>query len=252
MTDSARSPLHPRPHVIASATGSTAPPPPGGTIRLESLHNIARLREIAAEERPPGMTTVWTDAVDDLITGRSAATVSGVDLVSLRSDCDVLREIVNRRGETALGAIDTTPGSERVGLAAAWTVAVSEQVVARNSHVTVIVSATDGLVVDIDTTTPGGADRLTVEEVAVHDDGRVDLVGSAASHTLPAEASAPLTWLVPGARNYRIRHVPEVIVWAPTFTQLPELCLDAVGAGFDITLALDTSKPAPDTGSEKI
>ena len=130
-----------------------------------------------------------------------------------------VRSMINQAGRLGFGAIDTTPGSSRTGLLRAWSCALGEHVLAADASCTVSIGR-DGLRVELGTGQPAISE---IQEVSFSGD-EASLVTPTDVHDLPSKAVAPLAWLIPEATSWRIRSVPESVVWADTFAGVADGC----------------------------
>ena len=208
------------------------------TCVLESLTNIRRLHDLVTERQPFDVGTVWYDSVGRLLAGDETCWVSPDDLRALHSDCYALREMVRQRNETGFGIVDATPGRDTRGFAQAWARPAAEVVVAQDAAMTILVSSEHGLVArrrpEGSAVTEGiiSSVRISVDTVSIEcgDD----------HWELPMAQAAPVTWLVPGSTHWRVREVPEVIIWAETFAELTDCCEEAQALARPIQLSKDS------------
>lgn len=130
-----------------------------------------------------------------------------------------VRSMINQAGRLGFGVIDTTPGSNRTGLLRAWSCALGGHVLAADPSCTVSIGH-DGLRVE-----PGAGQPAIseIQEVSFTGD-EVSLVTPNDVTDLPSTAVAPLAWLIPEATSWRIRSVPESVVWADTFAGVADGC----------------------------
>lgn len=233
------------------------------TTRLETVFNIVLLYELLDQLRPAGMGTTWSETVGGVIATGEPAVLEPANLDPFRADCEVMAHVIRERGATALGAIelkgegnDASP--PRTGLAAGWAIAERDRVVAADHAMSVVVAADGRLVArpssarrtGISRDDGGLTDEVTVGEVTtadgavVIDDPTVEDATFGTSTAVPARRARPLTWLVPGATSWRVREVPEVLIWAPTLSTLPDLIEEAAALQRRIRLSVDHPDPA--------
>lgn len=136
-----------------------------------------------------------------------------------------LRDAIADRGRTGFGFVDATPGRRRIGLARSWSSQDGPEILASDGVVTVSIASETGLSV---TVAPDPADvaaptrRVTgVTEVEIVGDG-VEIRSDTATLTIDLLRGRVLSWLMPGCTLWRVRRVPEVIVWAKTFAGIHE------------------------------
>jgi hypothetical protein len=139
-------------------------------------------------------------------------------------DLERLAAAVRRRDATGIGLVDTTPGSQRVGLARAWPAWGSDELLAACEGVEVHYRPATGLVLETGPADLRGADRgIDVAgpiERAICDGERWTITCGGEGRHLDHRAGRPLAWLVPNSTGWRVRRVPEVVTWARTFHRL--------------------------------
>jgi hypothetical protein len=170
------------------------------------------------------------------------------------ADClAVAHETVLARGETGWGFVNATPGRPTIGLARAWSPAGGSHVLAATAEVRVTIEREAGVCVHLDDPSDDrhrdhvvGVDEVLVEEDAVH------VIAASGRLELDHRQARPLAWVVPGAMRWRVRQVPEVLVWAKTFHRLALACEASIrGAvplelrvGFPIAATAPLDRPA--------
>lgn len=147
-----------------------------------------------------------------------------------------VRDAVRERGAEGFGFVDATGGAGRTGLARTWSGQRGSEVIAADDHLVVAMDPAAGLsateLLDDGTRTITAitqVDMLGDEVVVTTPDGDV---------RLPPEHARPLAWLVPGAGVWRVRRVPEVVVWARTFVAIEEACRYATVLGLPLRFTL--------------
>ena len=117
----------------------------------------------------------------------------------------------------------------------AWSSAGGRELLSAGSTMHVEADAHQGLCV---TSNDGPARSLTnVADVTLAGDV-VTVRGDEGIVDFHAEAAGPLITLVPGSTRWRVRPVPEVLVWAKTFHRLGQACLRAVAGDFTVHIHL--------------
>lgn len=150
------------------------------------------------------------------------------DLADCRVALSQLAKLVRTRNEHGFGVIDLTPGAERVGLAKAWSSWGTDEIVVAAEGLEVVLQPSTGLhlrvtTIDGSTTTLGPIDRVDFagERCRIFSD--TDAV------TVSLSQARALSWLVPGSTGWRVRRIPETVVWANTCAGLDECLTDAIG-----------------------
>lgn len=189
---------------------------------LDPRANLRKLTAIARDvaRELDLASTPLLDLVGD--ERRGARIIDGPDeLLRLATELERLRDAIRARGTSGYGFVDVTEGRSRVGLARAWSPAKGAELLAADASVRATMEPELGLRVEL----AGPTTRVLegVEEVAVRATG-VEVTHADGVDELPPESAVALTWIVPGAARWRVRRVPEVLVWARTFAGLPEGC----------------------------
>lgn len=188
---------------------------------LERLVAVAHEFEVSAPSTTllervldPGTTGPGGDVVHAMLDPDEAARLAAVT--------DSLRDAIADRGRKGWGFVDATPGRQRIGLVRAWSPQLGPETLAADRYVSARIDAEEGL-----TVTVFGSDGQVVERAtSVHE---VEIAGDhvevrAASGTVAVDllAGRVLSWLMPGCTTWRVRQVPEVLVWAKSFAGLQE------------------------------
>ncbi len=150
-----------------------------------------------------------------------------------------LAETIRERDAHGFGIVDRTPDTERVGLARAWPACGESEIVAADQHTEVRFQPDIGLVVATGT----GPDRVVIAAV---DDVRLDgntyiVSGSGLTISLDPGHGRPLSWLMPGSTEWRVRRIPEIVAWARTFGGLEEA--HRYASGLRLPLRLTRHRP---------
>ncbi len=163
---------------------------------------------------------------NDWVAGRPTA----VSDPALLADClSVAHETIVARAESGWGFVNATPGRPTIGLARAWSPGGGSHVLAATAEVRVTIERDAGVCVHLDD--PADDRRrdhvVGVNEVLVEDDG-VHVIAASGRMELDHRQARPLAWVVPGATRWRVRTIPEVLVWAKTFNRLALACQASV------------------------
>ncbi|HWL44752.1 MAG TPA: hypothetical protein VNQ73_17555 [Ilumatobacter sp.] len=192
------------------------------TFELDSLASLHRLTSVAGEFDGAAAAPLAELAAADFET-----VVEPARLAELVAALATVAAAVRHRGRSGFGVVDATPGSRRVGLVVAWSPdaspAATPEVLAADQYLAAELAA-DGVRL-----VPAGSAPLdAVAEVAVGE-RLVRVTHAAGTAEIAAEHGRPLAWLVPGAALWRVREVPEVVVWARTLAGV-EAAARAAGA----------------------
>lgn len=209
---------------------------------LEPLSSIRSLHAICDDILRPDERSVARTIGRILDTGEPQV-VPPDELPALVHACAKVRDAVAAREATGFGIVNATPGRTASGLALAWSSRGPERVFASDDHMEVRLSPLAGLVVrwgsgsDMQEVSPTSV-RLTADSMIV--------TAPAGDWELPHDEARPLAWLVPGATHWRVREIPEVIVWSKTFSELPDCCDYAADQGLPVELSAspETARPS--------
>ena len=161
----------------------------------------------------------------------AARVVEPDGLGPLQAALAAVNDAVRERGSLGYGVVDATEGVQRVGLAAAWSPGPTPELLAADEWMRVELDA-GGLRI-----CPAGGPALdAVSEVAITGE-RVRIAAATGVTELPLERTVPLGWLVPGAARWRVRSVPEVLVWARTLAGIEAAARYAVPRGLPVRFA---------------
>jgi hypothetical protein len=187
---------------------------------IERLVSAARQFEVSA---PHG--TLLERVLDPGTTGPAGdvihATLDPAEAQRLAAVIESLRDAIADRGHSGFGFVDATPGRRRVGLARAWSGQDGPETLVADHRVSVSIDPTHGLsVAAIDQR--GAVQQVRgVHEVEISGD-TVEARSADATLSLDLHSGRVLSWLMPGCTMWRVRQVPEVLVWARTFAGLVE------------------------------
>jgi hypothetical protein len=187
---------------------------------LERLVSAARQFEVSAPA-----ATLLEHILDPGTTGPAGdvvhATLDPNEAQRLAAVIESLRDAIADRGRSGFGFIDATPGRRRVGLARAWSGQDGAETLVADQRVSVAIDPVGGLsVAAIDQR--GAVQQVrAVNEVEISGD-TVEVRSPDATLSLDLHSGRVLSWLMPGCTKWRVRQVPEVLVWARTFAGLAE------------------------------
>jgi hypothetical protein len=215
---------------------------------LERLVSAAREFEVSAPSQTL-LERILRPATQGPSGDMVHAELSTDEAQRLAAVIESLRDAVADRGRGGFGFVDATPGRARSGLARAWSGQDGPEVLVADRHVSVAIDAADGLSVTASATavTLGDGDSgdgtagdvvslAAVQEVELGEAGVV-VRNDRTSITLDLHHGRVLSWLMPGCMRWRVRPVPEVLVWAKTFAGLVDSAELAVALDRPVTLS---------------
>jgi hypothetical protein len=192
---------------------------------LDPLASLERLVSAAREfETSAPSTTLLARVLDPRAAGPAGdvvhAALEPTQAHRLAVVIEALRDAIADRGRSGFGFVDATPGRHRVGLARAWSGQDGPEILVADRSVTVGIDPDEGL--SVSTHGVGAPRRIAgVAEVRITGD-RVEIRSQTDSMSLDLHAGRILSWLMPGCTMWRVRQVPEVLVWARTFAGVVE------------------------------
>jgi hypothetical protein len=186
---------------------------------LEDVSRVAALLEALVAQ--PEAVRIEPSSVPDLLTQLEAvrAAIAGV-------------------GREGTAIVDPTPPPRSAGgFSRTWTTPVEPELLAANTATGVLIDPVDGLVV-VDQTT--GLRRI-VDVVETDLRGEVVVVTNRSGETIELESAAarPLAWIVPTALRWKVRSIPEVVVWSALFARLPDALRVATTTDKVISFTID-------------
>lgn len=200
---------------------------------LDPLISVVRLIAAAAEfDSSSGSRRLGelAGAGTGIATG-AARVVEPDGLGPLQAALQTVSDAVRDRGALGFGVVDATEGVRRVGLVAAWAPGPTPELLAADEWMRVELDA-GGMRV-----CPAGHPALdAVSEVAITGE-RVRIAAATGTAELALDRTVPLGWLVPGAARWRVRQVPEVLVWARTLAGIEAAARYAVPRGLPVRFA---------------
>lgn len=204
---------------------------------LERLVSASRHFEVSAPSTTllervlgPGTTGPRGDVVHAVLAPGEATRLAGV--------LESLRDAIADRGRTGFGFIDATPGRQRVGLVRSWSGQDGPEILVADRRVVMSIDPELGLSVMVadDTLADEGARRIEgVTEVEIRGD-HVYVTSPGGDLTLDLHTGRVLGWWMPGCSRWRVRRVPEVLVWARTFAGIVECADYATAIGRPVLL----------------
>lgn len=197
-----------------------------------TLGSIRMLRELPEALRRHGvdLPAAVASSLDQLVAAEGPFAGSTLDLVELVALQDVVREFadqVRTSGATGVGLVETSPTVQRSGLLRSWTGAGQRLELARRGTATVRFVAGRMSVLYADDRSP----IVDVRSFELGIDGAVVTDPTGTEHVLDADATDALCAVAPEATAWRVRRVPEILVWAELLAGLQSACDAVRGSG---------------------
>jgi hypothetical protein len=188
------------------------------TWELGPLSNLPPLQRFAA-----GLADVPRVAalLGALVDRPETVRIEPSSVSDLSSQLEAVRAALAGQDREGAAIVDQTPRRRStVGFSRTWPTPVVPELLAANRRTAVVVDPTDGLVV-IDQLT---GDRRITDVVETDLRGEVVVVTNRRGDTIELEAAAarPLAWIVPSSLRWKVRPIPEVVVWSSVFSRLPD------------------------------
>jgi hypothetical protein len=194
--------------------------------RIDPIPDLVKLLDAGAEF---GIACpILTDVIADMaraveVPGHDdGVAVVGVEVVrSCSIEMGAIGDAVRTDGSQGFGFIDASVDRQVTGLARAWSPRSGREVVAADEHISVEMHPVDGLCVTV--LDSSGPRRLRHVDSVEHVADRIRVAAMDGGHgstvvDLDLAHARPLGWLMPHASRWRVRLVPEVVVWAQTFS----------------------------------
>jgi hypothetical protein len=202
---------------------------------LGPLTNLRTLQRIVA-----GMGDVprVVALLASLVARPEAARIEPSDVADLLTQLDAVRAAIAGDGRLGTAIVDQTPRRRStVGFSRTWTTPDEPELVAANTTTAVLLDPTDGLVV---VEQANGLRRIT-DVVETDLRGEVVVVTNRSGETIELEAAAarPLAWIVPASLRWKVRPIPEVVVWSGLFARLPDALRVAAATHEVISFTID-------------
>jgi hypothetical protein len=164
------------------------------------------------------------------------------DLVIQPSRAVLLPELIERARVLAAeveilssALVDTTEGSSGAGLLIGWPPSSKERLLARDDRSCVALHPTRRLCLEVYDGSSMIEQLTDLTEVVFH--GTSAIVRTAErSVEFDADQVRPLAWIALGARSYRVRRVPTVLVVANTIARLPDAARVSIEYGEELVL----------------
>ena len=194
---------------------------------LDPLSSLERLVAVAHEfEVSAPATTLLERVLDPGTTGPAGDVVHAMlapdEAQRLAAVTDALRDSIADRGRQGWGFVDATPGRQRIGLARAWSSQLGPETLVADRHLSARIEAESGLTVTVVDDDGAVTDRAeSVHEIEIIGD-RVEIRAAACTISTTLLTGRVLSWLMPGCTLWRVRKVPEVLVWAKSFAGFQE------------------------------
>ena len=174
-----------------------------------------------------------------LVAQPEAERIEPSTVTDLITQLEAVRAAIAGEGREGTAIVDQTPRRQSVvGFSRTWTTPAEPELLAANTTTAVLIDPTDGLVV-VERST--GARRIAgVIETDLR--GEVVVVTNRWGETVELEAAAarPLAWIVPAALRWKVRPIPEVVVWTGLFALLPDALRVAAATDAVISFTVDT------------
>ncbi len=204
---------------------------------LDPVHSFQRLfRSVvdAGAINEPSQRLAEKFALTSLATEESVLTPSRSVLVP--DLVERARSLAAEVETLGVGLVDTTEDAVAAGLLAGWPLSSTTKLLARDDHSCVMVHPSRRLCVEV-YDDDGNAIEQVNDLTEVVFEGMCAIVRTAERTVeFDADRVRPLAWIALGARSYRVRRVPEVIVAARTIARLPEAARYAIEHGEDLVL----------------
>ena len=199
----------------------------------ESSHTLGSIRML--RELPEALRRHDVDVPDtvaaslqQLVMAEGSFDGCSLDLVELTALHGTVRSFADRvrtSGATGVGLVETSPTVHRTGLLRSWTGAGQRLELARRGTATVRFVSGRLSVLYADDRTP----IIDVRSFELGIDGAVVVDACGNEHLLDTEATDAMCAVAPEATAWRVRRVPEILVWAELLAGLQSAC-DAVRA----------------------
>lgn len=197
-----------------------------------SLGTIRSLRELRHAVTAAGLSTTTGFGVLDRLV-RDVALVGerfgARDIAALRSLLAEFTDQLREAGRTGVALVESSPTVRRTGLLRAWPAEPQSTELASRGTVTVRFSG-DRLGVWF------ADDRAPIEDVRSFElgiEGAIIVDADGVEHVLDADASQALCAVAPEATAWRVRRVPEVLVWADVSAALEQAAESIAHSGND-------------------
>jgi hypothetical protein len=191
-----------------------------GWVRSWDLDHGSNVRSLVARSRALGVEHVG--ALDAAVDGHEME----LDRTTRRALIDAFddaRRLISSTDAQGLGFVDATPGSPSIGLRRTWSPVAGVELLAAGRRLGAWMHPVVGLCVGIDDHADDHAVLRGVSEVEFGGD-HVRVTAGTGPDTrqiaVDPDTARPLAWLVPGAMRWRVRAIPEVVVWARTLVRL--------------------------------
>ena len=204
------------------------------------LRLIALARELIPGRADRSAEYQWYDGLSDDGVVEIPVDEAASFVVRLAYLGDRIRE----RDATGHGIVDVTPGSGRVGLARSWSSFGEVETVAAASDVSIELVPPTGLHI---VASAESDERFGPIERAEREGTGWRVWSHDRELVLEGDRGRPLAWLVPGAAEWVVRTVPEIVTWARTFGGLAEALEFSAAIGAPVQLS--PRRPIADHGS---
>ena len=204
---------------------------------LDSVHSFQRLFRLVVDagainepsQRLAEKFALTSLAVEESVLSPSRS-VMIPDLVerarSLAAEVDTL----------GVGLVDTTEDAVAAGLLAGWPLSSTTKLLARDQHCCVMVHLSRRLCVEVYDDDGNVVEQLDDLTEVIFEGTHAIVRTADRTVEFDADQVRPLAWIALGARSYRVRRVPAVIVVARTIARLPQAARYAIEHGEDLVL----------------
>lgn len=188
------------------------------TWELGPLTNLRSLQRVVAElDNVPSVAAL----LGALVADPEATRIEPSEVPALPAELDAVRAAIASEPREGTAIVDQTPRRRStVGFTRTWSAPPEPQLLAANSTTGVLVDPVDGLVVVARAT----GHRRIVDVVEADLQGEVVVVTNRRGETIELEGAAarPLAWIAPTSLRWKVRSIPQVVVWSALFSRLPD------------------------------
>ncbi len=204
---------------------------------LDPVHSFQRLFRLVVDAgavNEPSQRLAEKFALTSLTSEESVLTPTRSALIpDLVEQARALASAVDVLG---VGLVDTTEGAMATGLLAGWPLPTTVNLLARDDHSCVTVHPSHRLCVEVYDDHGHAIEQLNDLTEVVFEGTHAIVRTADRTVEFDADQVRPLAWIALGARSYRVRRAPVVIVMAQTIARLPEAARHAIEHGKDLVL----------------
>ncbi len=197
----------------------------------EPLGTLGAVRDLRIEMQRADLrlTNHAKRGIDKIERSRAAdpAVVTLAELIAVQDAVDRMSELMRSSGRHGVALVDTSPSVGRLGLLTSWSGSASRPELLRTSSTAV--GVVEGVMsIDFLDRRPSIVD---VQEFQLTVDGALVRDGAGELHALAGDATQMLFDLAPDSTGWRVRRVPEVLVWADMRAAIQTVVQDALLMG---------------------